>query len=519
MRSLPGTFAVPDRSAHNAAVEPPTPKPSGVNSPSPYVSTGSDLLTSRNLAWRHFVDFRGRDQRVHRTSVLFLSLCEGAKEGQDNGVVCRDAKEYAFFVDALQKLEILAGAARYDVSCASSGSRRRERLGGVGNASASGICHSWSEDGRCISLLKVLFSNACLYDCAYCANRCSNPIPRATFTVDELSRLTLHFYRRNYIEGLFLSSGIIVSPDYTMERLTLVAEKLRHEHHFGGYIHLKAIPGASPELIRRAGVAADRLSVNIELPSEVSLRLLAPQKKKDDIVKPMAYIGQSILENREERRTSRKAPLFAPAGQSTQLIVGASPEPDAHILRLSDALYSRFRLKRVYYSAYIPVNDDTRLPRDRRPDLKREHRLYQADWLLRLYGFTVDDILPTDQASLDRDFDPKTAWALRNLHRFPVDVNRADYDTLLRVPGIGLRSAHRIVSSRRWSSLDVEALSKLGVVMKRARFFLEAGGKSLWRARVTPEIIRRELLAPPRMRASAQATQPELFCDAELSFV
>ena len=275
-----------------------------------------------------------------------------------NGVACRDAKGYAFLVDMFKKLEILAGAARYDVSCASSGSRRRERRGGVGNASASGICHSWSDDGRCISLLKVLFSNACIYDCAYCANRCSNPIPRATFTVDELSQLTLHFYRRNYIEGLFLSSGVIVSPDYTMERLALVAEKLRCEHRFGGYIHLKAIPGSSPELIRRAGAAADRLSVNIELPSEVSLRRLAPQKKKDDIVKPMAYIGQSILENREERRTSKKAPLFAPAGQSTQLIVGASPEPDGHILRLSDALYSRFHLKRVYYSAYVPVNDD-----------------------------------------------------------------------------------------------------------------------------------------------------------------
>ena len=436
-----------------------------------------------------------------------------------NSVACRDTKGYAVVVDMFQKLEILAGAARYDVACASSGSRRRERRGGVGNASASGICHSWSDDGRCISLLKVLFSNACIYDCAYCANRCSNPIPRATFTVDELSQLTLHFYRRNYIEGLFLSSGVIVSPDYTMERLAFVAEKLRREYRFGGYIHLKAIPGSSPELIRRAGATADRLSVNIELPSEVSLRRLAPQKKKDDIVKPMAYIGQSILENREERRTSKKAPLFAPAGQSTQLIVGASPEPDGHILRLSDALYSRFRLKRVYYSAYVPVNDDAQLPRNEQPDLLREHRLYQADWLLRLYGFVVDDILPTDQAALDREFDPKTAWALRNLHRFPVDVNRADYDTLLRVPGIGLRSAQRILSSRRWSSLNAEALSKLGVVMKRARFFLEAGGKSLWRARVTPEIIRRELLEPRRMRASVQATQLELFRDAELSVV
>lgn len=416
-------------------------------------------------------------------------------------------------MDVLEKLRILSAAARYDVSCASSGSRRQAGAGGLGNASVSGICHSWSDDGRCISLLKILFSNACIYDCAYCANRASNPVPRATLTVEELVELTVNFYRRNYIEGLFLSSGVVRSPDYTMEQLTLCVERLRREHRFGGYIHLKVIPGASPEWIRRAGLVADRLSVNIELPSEASLLRLAPDKSKAGIFQPMGCIGQGICESRAERRLSRRAPLFAPAGQSTQLIVGASPESDQHILRLAHSLYGRYRLKRVYYSAFVPVNLDARLPHDDPPDLLREHRLYQADWLVRRYGFAPDDLLPADQAFLDRTFDPKTAWALRHFERFPVDINTADYETLLRVPGIGMLSARRILESRRWSALRPEDLPKLGVVMRRARFFL-LQGRALVGPRLTPEVIRRELLSVRRRAAAAAARQPDLFAHA-----
>ncbi len=394
-------------------------------------------------------------------------------------------------MDLLDKIEILSAAARYDVSCASSGSRRSAPRGGVGNTSVSGICHSWSDDGRCISLLKVLFSNYCIYDCAYCANRASNAIPRASFTVAELVELTLNFYRRNYIEGLFLSSGVLRNPDYTMEQLVSVAETLRRAHRFGGYIHLKAIPGASPALLHRAGLAADRVSVNIELPSEESLRALAPGKTKEGILRPMACLGEAIAGYRAERRRDRRAPAFAPAGQSTQMIVGATPENDRKILTLASALYERYALKRVYYSAYVPAVEDARLPAPAAPDLLREHRLYQADWLVRFYGFDTGEILPEHDAFLDRELDPKTAWALRRLDRFPVDVNRADYETLLRVPGIGLLSARRIVASRRHAALTADDLSALGVVMKRARLFLTCGpGRP---PRYTPETLREAL--------------------------
>lgn len=395
-------------------------------------------------------------------------------------------------MDVSQKLIILSNAAKYDASCASSGSRRSTG-NGLGNTSVAGICHSWSDDGRCISLLKLLLTNYCLHDCAYCVSRVSNDTPRAAFSVSELVGLTLQFYRRNYIEGLFLSSGVWRSPDYTMECLLAVVRALREQHHFNGYIHLKAIPGASRDLIRRAGSYCDRLSVNIELPSEASLRTLAPGKRRDDILQPMNWIDDGIRERVETRRTRRKPPLFVPAGQSTQMIVGASPETDAHILRLSEALYQRYRLKRVYYSAYLPTVQDSRLPEPECPDLLREHRLYQADWLVRQYGFEAGELLTPEAAFLDRELDPKVVWALRHFERFPVDVNRAMPEMLLRVPGIGPVSARRIVAARRHGRLRVEDLGRIGVVMRRARFFIETGGERLREPRYRPEIIRRFL--------------------------
>ncbi|MBN1141618.1 MAG: putative DNA modification/repair radical SAM protein [Deltaproteobacteria bacterium] len=399
-------------------------------------------------------------------------------------------------MDKAQKLELLAASAKYDVSCSSSGRRHQNPKAG-GSAAVAGCCHSWSEDGRCISLLKILFSNACIYDCAFCVNRRSNDIPRATFTVDEVAELTLEFYRRNYIEGLFLSSGIWRSPDDTMECLARVAETLRFRHRFRGYIHLKAIPGADPVLIRRAGLAADRLSVNIELPTEKSLLLLAPDKNRQAILGPMKQIGKRIREHGAERKKSRRVPAFAPAGQSTQLVVGASPENDLQILNLSQSLYDRFRLKRVYYSAYVPVNEDRRLPGRCLPPVGREHRLYQADWLLRFYGFRAEEILSAAQPDLDEELDPKTAWALRNPAFFPVEVNGAGYETLLRVPGIGVLSAKRILAARRHGSLDLEDLARIGVVLKRARYFITCRGRFGAESGFdqAPERLRLELLA------------------------
>ncbi len=376
------------------------------------------------------------------------------------------------------KLEILADAAKYDVSCSSSGSDRANVKGGIGYAAKAGICHSWADDGRCISLLKILFTNYCMYDCAYCINRRSNDTRRAFFTVEEVIDLTINFYRRNFIEGLFLSSGIMKSPDYTMEKLLAIVKKLRKEYLFHGYIHLKAIPGASESLLREAGFYADRMSVNIELPSEESLGKLAPDKKKNDIIKPMSFINHSILENAEEKKKSRKLPAFVPAGQSTQLIIGASPETDFKIMKLASNLYNTFKLKRVYYSAYVPVStNDSRLPAILKPPLKRENRLYQADWLLRFYNFRVDEIIDEANPNFDENFDPKASWALRNLHLFPIEINRADYNSLLRVPGIGMKSAQKIVSSRRYANLRFEDLKKMGIVLKRARYFITCSGK------------------------------------------
>ncbi|HOV12780.1 MAG TPA: putative DNA modification/repair radical SAM protein [Spirochaetota bacterium] len=381
-------------------------------------------------------------------------------------------------MDILKKIEILSGAAKYDVSCSSSGSDRPNVNGGIGNGAKAGICHSWSDDGRCISLLKILFTNFCIYDCAYCINRKSNDIERTGFTVDEIVNLTINFYKRNYIEGLFLSSGIIKSPDFTMEKLITVAKKLRTEQNFNGYIHLKAIPGASIELIKSAGFYVDRLSVNIEIPSDNGLKLLAPDKKKDDILKPMSFIGQNILLNKEERKENRKINSFVGAGQSTQLIVGASPDSDYDIMFLSNNLYKKFNMKRVYYSAYVPiVNNDKRLPVILKPPLKREHRLYQADWLLRFYKFNVEEIIDKNNPFFDDDLDPKFYWALKNLHFFPVEINKADYNTLLRVPGIGVKSAQRIISSRKFNFLRFEDLKKIGIVLKRAKYFITCNGK------------------------------------------
>lgn len=396
----------------------------------------------------------------------------------------------------LNKLAILSESAKYDVSCASSGTSRRSRPGMVGSASGWGICHSFSDDGRCVSLLKVMLTNHCIYDCAYCVNRRSNDVPRSAFTPDELVTLTMEFYRRNYIEGLFLSSGVMKSADYTMERMVEVVRKLRTVHRYNGYIHMKTIPGASRELVSEAGRYADRMSVNVEIARETNLRLLAPEKDHRSVFEPMSVIGQGVLASAEERRRFRNAPRFAPAGQSTQVIVGATSESDKEILTLSGALYGKATMKRVYYSGYVPVNSyDNRLPALKQPPLVRENRLYQADWLLRFYGFTVPEIVDDAYPDLDLEIDPKLAWALRHPEAFPVDVNKADYEIILRIPGIGVKSAQLIISSRRHGRITSAILKKMGVVMKKAQYFITCGelplGGSV--ADVRPEYVRRVL--------------------------
>lgn len=377
----------------------------------------------------------------------------------------------------LDKLQILADSAKYDVSCSSSGSNRSNRPGGVGNAFLPGICHSWADDGRCISLLKILLSNACIYDCKYCVNRISNDIRRATFTPDELCELTIQFYRRNYIEGLFLSSAVVKSPDYTMELIIRTLKKLRHEYRFNGYIHVKTIPGADMRLVHEAGLLADRMSVNIELPSAAGLKLLAPQKEPAAILEPMGFITERIMESRELVLYKRPQP-FVPAGQTTQLIVGATRDNDLKILNLSERLYQRYRLKRVYYSAYVPVNDDENLPSvQTSPPLLREHRIYQADWLLRFYGFKADELLDEAHPNFDTYLDPKCDWALRHLDLFPVEINKAPLEMLLRVPGIGYKMATRIIRARRVGPLNFEDLKRMRVVLKRARYFITCSGR------------------------------------------
>lgn len=401
----------------------------------------------------------------------------------------------------LEKLTILTDAAKYDVACTSSGVQRRGTRGGIGNAAACGICHSFSADGRCISLLKVLMSNSCSYDCSYCVNRRSNDTPRATFSPRELAELTIQFYRRNYIEGLFLSSGIVRNPDYTAELIIRTLRILREEYRFNGYIHAKGIPGADERLIHQMGLLADRLSINIELPSEKSLSYLAPDKSREAVLRPMSQIDQGILQNRNELTLYRHAPRFAPAGQSTQMIVGATPDTDRQILRLTAGLYRKYHLKRVFFSAYMPVVSDSRLPALHvKPPLLREHRLYQADWLLRFYGFNADEILDDAHPYFNPLVDPKCNWALNHPEYFPVEINRAAYEQLLRVPGIGVKSAQRILRARRVSALRVEDLKKLGVVLKRAQYFITLAGRAAVGGRITPGVLMQALASDQGMR-------------------
>lgn len=409
----------------------------------------------------------------------------------------------------IKKLKILADAAKYDVSCSSSGVSRGSgsgSWGGVGSAHGMGICHSFTDDGRCVSLLKILFTNYCKYDCAYCINRVSNEVPRAAFSSAELAELVIEFYRRNYIEGLFLSSGVVQNPDYTTERMLRALSLLRHHYGFNGYIHIKSIPGTSPELVRQAGLLADRMSVNIEIPSEQNLRLLAPDKDHQSVYKPMYAISQGITENKQERQKYKSAPRFAPAGQSTQMIIGATNERDKDILKLSALLYNGPQLKRVYYSGFIPVNShDSRLPALPGPPLLRENRLYQADWLMRFYHFEHHEIANDEYPDLDLQLDPKIVWALRHPEFFPIDANRADYPALLRVPGIGVLSAKRIVLARKHACLDEASLCKLGVVMKRAKFFLKLKKNNAQSIdAVGPNIIRSKLIAQDRQLSSQQ---------------
>lgn len=401
-----------------------------------------------------------------------------------------------------EKLRILSDAAKYDVSCSSSGSSRKNTNNGLGNAAINGICHSWSADGRCISLLKILMTNYCIYDCKYCINRKDNDIERAILTPDEIVKLTINFYRRNYIEGLFLSSGIIKSADYTMELMIAVAKKLRLEEKFNGYIHMKVIPGGSRQLINEIGLYVDRVSVNIEFAENNALKLLAPDKKATDISTSMGLIRKNMLENAEDKKLFKSTPSFVPAGQTTQMIIGASGESDYSILTRSENLYKNFDLKRVYYSGYVPVNKSGILvSADQAVPIIREHRLYQADWLLRFYDFRANEILDEKDPFVDPLLDPKTNWAIKNPHFFPIEINKATYRELLRVPGIGVTSAKRIVMTRKYSTIRYEHLKKLGVVIKRAKYFITVNGEFLGFKKENPELIRNALMEKEKMVA------------------
>ncbi len=412
----------------------------------------------------------------------------------------------------ISKLEILAESAKYDISCASSGTSRSNKNKGIGSASRCGICHSFTADGRCVSLLKIMLTNYCMFDCAYCINRQSNDIARAGFTPKELADLTIEFYRRNYIEGLFLSSGIVRSADHTMEKMIRVVKILRKEYHFNGYIHMKAIPGASNELIREAGLLVDRMSVNLEIPTERNLKLLAPDKDHQTIYQPMRHIQQNLLENIEDRKKIKSTPKFVPAGQSTQVIIGATDETDNQILQLTAKLYKRPSMKRVYYSGFIPVNSyDKRLPVLQEVPRVRENRLYQADWLLRFYDFSVDEIVNDEHPDLDLTVDPKLSWAIRNPQFFPVDINRASYQKILRVPGIGVKSAKLIVMARRHRKLNIEALKRIGVVLKRAQFFIVCHEMRTYKLLdSSAEYIRLSLQDPPQLEVKKEPIPQQL---------
>ena len=427
----------------------------------------------------------------------------------------------------LQKLEILSDAAKYDVACTSSGVNRGGDGFGIGNTTLAGICHSFSADGRCISLLKILFTNECIFDCRYCLNRRSNDIPRASFTPDEICELTIQFYRRNYIEGLFLSSGILHSPTYTMELIYQAIYKLRTVHHFQGYIHVKAIPGADPHLIWKVGLLADRMSINLELPTAEGLRMLAPNKQRKHILTPMRMIQNGRKENQNDLMLYRHAPKFVPAGQSTQMIIGATQENDYQIISVAENLYQKFDLKRVFYSAFVRVNDDAMLPAlPGGPPLLREHRLYQADFLLRYYGFAAGELLSEQRPNFNVFLDPKCDWAVRHLEQFPVEINRADYQTLLRVPGIGVKSARRIIGARKSASLHFEDFKKIGVVLKRALYFITCNGRMMYQTKLEEDYIVRNLVDPKEhfpftkdgmtyRQLSLFDTQPEQFTDIQ----
>lgn len=396
-----------------------------------------------------------------------------------------------------EKLNILADAAKYDVACTSSGSNRRNDGTGIGNSVSSGICHSFSADGRCISLLKILFTNECVFDCKYCINRASNDVVRTSFTPEEVCRLTIEFYRRNYIEGLFLSSGVMHSPNFTMELLFQTVYKLRTEYHFQGYIHLKAIPGASQEIIDRVGYYVDRMSINLELPTADGLKKLAPHKNRKTILKPMREIQTRVKESKAEVAVYKHAQKFVPAGQSTQMIIGATGESDYQLVQVAQSLYNNFELKRVFYSAFINVNEDSSLPTTQNgPPLLREHRLYQADWLMRFYGFKGEELLSEAKPNFNTLIDPKCDWAIGHLEEFPVEVSSADYYTLLRVPGIGPTSAWRIVGARKHGILTFEDLKKMGVVLKRALYFITCNGKMMYPTKMDADYILRNMLDP-----------------------
>lgn len=398
-----------------------------------------------------------------------------------------------------EKLEILSDAAKYDVACTSSGVDRKGKAGMLGNTVAAGLCHSFAGDGRCISLLKILFTNQCIYDCKYCINRCSNDVVRTAFTPDEVCTLTMEFYRRNYIEGLFLSSGILYSADYTMDLIYQTLKKLRDVYRFNGYIHVKAIPGADPVLIEKVGFLADRMSINLELPTAEGLKKLAPGKSRSKILTPMRQIQRGITANKFELMEYKRTPSFVPAGQSTQMIVGATPENDYQMMMVAEALYQNYDLKRVFYSAFVPVNEDSSLPAlPGGPPLLREHRLYQADWLLRFYGFKASELLTEDRPNFNVFLDPKCDWALRHLELFPVEINRADYYTLLRVPGMGVKSVKRIIAARRQGLLDFESLKKMGVVLKRAMYFITCSGRMMYPTRMDEDYITSHLVGDER---------------------
>ncbi|MBD1426439.1 putative DNA modification/repair radical SAM protein [Sphingobacterium arenae] len=410
-----------------------------------------------------------------------------------------------------EKLKILADAAKYDVSCSSSGSTRKNR-DGIGDASASGICHTYTEDGRCVSLLKILLTNHCIYDCAFCVSRKSNDVKRAAFTVEEVVDLTMNFYRRNYIEGLFLSSGIFKNADFTMERMLRIVKKLRQEERYNGYIHLKTIPGASEEMVKEAGLYVDRMSINLELPTEAGLKLVAPEKDHESVRKPLAFVNEQMKSFKEEKKLIKHTPIFVPAGQSTQMVIGATPENDFEIMQVANDFYKNYNLKRVYYSGYIPINNgNSLLPQiGSAPPLVRENRLYQTDWLLRFYGFQLDEILNPQHIHLDLDIDPKLSWALRNPHFFPVDVNAADFNAIIRIPGIGRQSALKIIQARKFGRLHAYQLQKIGIAYNRAKYFLRCADSPFMLGHPSMEYVRIAILNAGNQKSRQQVSAGQL---------